>query len=121
MRTWLRVLALMFLLCGAVVPAVAQFAAVAQCSRTQIAGAGTGSTEQQAEGNAVQNCVDRGGIPGCCHPWAVSRPGVPCVAFAQGNGRVNVGGGGSEADAANNAANNCGLGCIAVAAVCAGE
>jgi hypothetical protein len=109
------------LLYGANAPALAQYASVAQCSATEIAGARTGETDRQAMKNAVDNCVARGGIPGCCHPWAVSRPGVPCVAFAQGNGKHSVGSGQNENDAATNAVGNCGGGCIAVAAVCADQ
>jgi hypothetical protein len=42
------------------------YSAIAQCSRTGIIGQGTGDTEDEAEDDAVNNCVSNGGIAGCC-------------------------------------------------------
>jgi hypothetical protein len=107
--------------CGVSTPVFAQIAALAQCSMRGVPGSGIGSSESEAATNAVNNCVNRGGVPGCCHVIATTEQvGTPCIAFAQNLATryVSVGGGDSKALAVADAINSCGEGCTPVAAVC---
>jgi len=42
------------------------YRATARCTRTGVVGTGTGSTERDARVVAIEDCIDRGGIEGCC-------------------------------------------------------
>jgi hypothetical protein len=47
-------------------PTSVTYIASARCSRTGTLGMGYGSTESEAKSNAVEDCIDHGGIRGCC-------------------------------------------------------
>jgi TIR domain len=47
-------------------PSAPEYSAVARCIRTGVIGKGTGSTRAEASKDAIEDCIDRGGVPGCC-------------------------------------------------------
>jgi hypothetical protein len=52
-------------------PSSVTYIASARCSRSGVIGVGYGSSSGEAERNAIEDCIDRGGIRGCCEVVSV--------------------------------------------------
>ncbi len=72
--------------------------AIARCSITGVVGTGQGDSLEEARDAAVQNCIYKGGIPGCCHWTNISS--TVCSALAVNNSGEEFEAEGSSRDAA---------------------
>ncbi len=115
----IRMATILSIVAGASQPAHAGVGAIAQCTRTHILAIGQGSSEGSAASDAINNCINDGGVPGCCHfVTSTLQLGNDCIAVAQGSGRPKVAGGDTIEDAKENAIKKCGDDCSPLVAVC---
>jgi hypothetical protein len=94
---------------------------IAFCVQTGKVGMATGhGSEGEAEQAAIDNCVERGGLPNCCTNQIITTS-TGCIAIARGNNSFAFGRGATPAEAVGNAVIECQLNtqqCMAMGHLC---
>jgi hypothetical protein len=100
----------------------ADSAVIARCSRTGMTGQGRAASEGEATSIAINNCLNFGGVPGCCaFITSTDVRDADCIALAQTPDlrHMGIGAGDNKTQAKAKAVSDCGDDhCASVAAIC---
>jgi hypothetical protein len=102
--------------------AAADSAVIARCSATGLIGQGRAASEGEATSIAIDNCLNFGGVSGCCaFITSTDVRDADCIALAQTPDlrHMGIGAGDNRTQAKAKAVSDCGDDhCAAVAAIC---